>query len=149
MHVVNLREPKALLIPQIQQLIHRAVDAGTFLAPGGFDTIAQDLFNFTTDPTQFMFLGAEAGEMKAIAAGFLPVGNLFPYPTIVMFYNEGTRALSRAVQDEVMDFIVTQGYTRMLAVNTSGRADDVWQRALTPSDAKSERVGSLVLFEVK
>ena len=149
MHTILLRNPNALMQPDIQQLLKRAIDKGTFLAPGGFDTVAQDIINFVTDPRQFMVLGAEDGKFKCVCVGYLPVGNLFPYPTIVMIYNEGSRALSVDVQAEVMDFMVSNGYTRCLAVNTSGHSDAAWQKVLTLPEVKSEKVGSLVLFEVK
>lgn len=148
MDVITLRNPQALLIPDIQNLLKRAVESGVLLAPAGFDTIAQDIFNFVTDPRQFMILGAEQGAFKSVAMGYLPVGNLFPYPTVVMFYNEGSRALSRETQDHLMDFITSNGYTRMLAVNSSGYADRTWLKGLTPSGASSDIVGSLAMFEV-
>lgn len=149
MNVIELRKPEALLIPDIQSLLKRGVEAGTFLAPGGFDSVAQDLFEFVTDPRQFMFLGAQDGKFQAVILGFLPTGNLFPYPTIVMIYNEGSRKLSRMMGEALMDFIVSNGYTRVLAVNTSGYPDEVWLRGLTPAEAKSSIAGSLALFEVK
>ena len=149
MNVIELRKPEALLIGDIQNLLRRVIDAGMFLAPAGFDSVAEDIFNFVTDPKKVMFLGAEDGAFKAVILAYLPVGNLFPYPTIVAFYNEGTRALSRAMGEALMDFIVSNGYTRVLAVNMSGYADDVWLRGLTPADAKSSIAGSLGIFEVK
>lgn len=149
MAAFRLTQLQALLKPDIQQLLKRSVDSGALLAPHGFDSVAQDIYNFVADPTQFMVLGAEKGEMKGLVLGFLPVGNLFPYPTIVLFYNEGSRALSREMQDVVLDILLEAGYTRMLAVNSSGAKDEVWQRALTPKGATSEKVGSLYVFEVE
>lgn len=148
MEVIELRNERALLIPDIQNLLRRAVESGIFLAPGGFDSVALDIWNFVTDERQFLLLGAEKGAFRACAAGYLPAGNLFPYPTVVMFYNEGSRALSRALSTQVMDFVISHGYTRLLACNTSGGQDEVWQKALTPKGAASSKVGSLVLFEV-
>lgn len=149
MAAFRLTNVQALAKPDIINLLRRSVDSGVLLAPHGFESIAQDIFNFVADPSQFMVLGAEKGEMKGVVMGFLPVGNLFPYPTLVMFYNEGSRALSREMQDVVLDILLEAGYTRMLAVNSSGRPDEVWARALTPSGATSEKVGSLYSFEVR
>lgn len=147
--VITLREPQVLLKPDLQALLKRAVEAGSFLAPSGWDTVAADIIGFVTDRNQFMILGAENGEWKGVVLGYLPVGNLFPYPTVVCIYNEGTRELSRALQDELLETLTTNGYTRMLAVNASGHEDAVWQRGLTPQGATSKIVGSLALFEVK
>jgi hypothetical protein len=149
MNVIELRNPNALGITDIQQLIKRAVESGALLAPGGFDTVAADIFTFVTDPNQFMLLGAEDGAFKSVVLAFLPVGNLFPYPTVVLFYNEGSRALSKATQDKLLDIMLEHGYTRLLAVNSSKRGDKVWQKALTPAGATSNIVGSLALFEVR
>ena len=149
MNVIELRQTKALLIPDVQALIKRCVEQSNLLCPYGFDSIAKDIVDFVQDPMQFMFLGAEGGAFKSVMAGYLPVGNLFPYPTVVMFYNEGSRALSRATQEACMDFINAAGYTKLLACNTSGRDDNVWQRGLTPEGATSRLVGSLALFEVE
>jgi hypothetical protein len=148
MEVIELRRPKALLIPEIQQLLRRATDRTHMVAPGGFDSIATDIFNFVNDDEQFMLLGAEGGQFKSVVLGYLPVGNMFPYPTVVLFYNEGSRELSKATQARLLDFIVSRGYTRMLAVNTSGHRDDVWLKGLTPEGAVSDIVGSLAEFEV-
>jgi hypothetical protein len=149
MNVIELRNSRALLIPDIQNLLRRAVESGTLVAPSGFDSVAQDIFNFVNDPQQFMLIGMEAGGAKAVVMGYLPVGNMFPYPTVVLIYNEGTRKLSRLLRAELLDFITSHGYTRMLAVNSSGHADAGWLKGLTPVGATSEIVGSLALFEVE
>lgn len=149
MAAIVMREPRVLINPAVQTFLKRAVEHSNLLAPAGFDVLANDLFNFVSDPLQFMFMGAEDGQFKCVCLSYLPMGNLFPYPTVVMFYNEGSRQLSREVQELVMDTMLSKGYTQVLAVNASGHKDEVWQRALTPEGAKSKRVGSLVLFEVK
>lgn len=149
MHIIELKRADALLIPDIQQLLKRAVESDTMVAPAGIDSVARDLFNFVTDDMQFMFLGAEDGRMKAVMLGFYPVGNMFPYPTLVLYYNEGSKALSRGMQEFALDTISERGYTRLLAVNTSRWPDGVWLRGLTPEGAASEIVGSLAVFEVK
>lgn len=149
MNVIELRNVNALLIPDIQQLLKRAVTAAPFLAPAGFDNVAQDLMNFIIDPNQFMILGAESGKFQSVVLGYFPVGNLFPYPTIVLFYNEGSRKLSRATQNEVMDIVLSHGYTHLLAINSSGRKDEVWLRGLTAEGGTGKIAGSLAIFEVK
>lgn len=149
MAAIRLQNVNALVKPDLLALIRRAVESGVLLAPGGWDSIALDIYNFVADPTQFMILGAEDGEWKGVVLGFMPAGNLFPYPTTVLFYNEGSRALSREMQDKLMDILLEAGYTSLLAVNSSGAHDEVWQRALTPEGATATKVGSLVLFEVE
>lgn len=147
--VIELTNPQVLAKADLQALLKSAVEAGSFLAPNGWDTVAPDIINFVVDPNQFMILGAENGEWKGCVLGYFPVGNLFPYPTVVCIYNQGSRELSRAMRDQLLETLLVKGYTKMLAVNTSGHEDAVWQRGLTPQGATSEIVGSLALFEVK
>lgn len=149
MHVIELRDPQVLMKADLQQLLKRAVESGTFLAPQGVESVAEDIFNFVVRDDQFMFLGAEKGQWKGVIMGYLPAGHMFPYPTIVNFYNEGSRALSREMGAALMDFIVERGYTQVLAVNSSGHSDEVWLKGLTPTGAKSYITGSLSMFEVE
>lgn len=149
MAAIELRNVHALAKPDVVGLIKRAVESGALLAPGGWDSVSVDIYNFVADPQHFMILGAEAGAFRGIMMGFYPVGNLFPYPTVVLVYNEGSRKLSREMQDLLLDNMLEKGYTSMLAVNSSGAKDEVWQRALTPKGATSKKVGSLMLFEVE
>lgn len=149
MDVIELRNPQALLVPDVMGLLRRATDTGALLAPGGFDTIATDLFDFVTNPNSFMLLGCEEGHFKSLVLGYFPVGALFPYPTIILFYNEGTKKLSNLTKKKLLDTLTSRGYTQMLAVNSEGHSDDVWLRALTPAGATSKIIGSLAMFEVR
>lgn len=149
MTTLVLRNPQALMKADIQGLLQRCVESGVFLAPAGWNSVAQDIINFVMEPQQFMILGIEAGEFKGCILGYLPHGNLFPYPTVVAIYNEGTRALSKELQAALLEHLLEAGYTRMLAVNTSGHEDVVWLKGLTPEGATGSIVGSLAMFEVK
>lgn len=149
MTTLVLRNPQALMKPDIQGILQRTVESGVFLAPSGWNSVAQDIIDFVMNPQQFMILGIEAGEFKGCILGFLPHGNLFPYPTVVAIYNEGTRALSKELQAALLDHLLEAGYTRMLAVNSSGHEDAVWLKGLTPEGATGSIVGSLAMFEVK
>lgn len=149
MDVVELRDPRALMVPAMQTFLKRALESNALLTPYGFDAVAPDMFDMIVNPTKFMFVGAENGDFKALTMGFLPDGNLFPFPTISLFYNEGSRELSRAIRADTMDFVVSHGYTRLLAVNSSGNTDKAWLRGLTPEGATADIIGSLVMFEVE
>ena len=83
MAVIELRQLNALTLPDIQVLLKNAVESGALLAPNGFDTVAQDMIDFVRNDHEFMLLGAEGGKFKGVIMGYLPVGNLFPYPTVV------------------------------------------------------------------
>ena len=149
MAVIELRNPQVLAKADLQDLLKRSVESGVFLAPQGVDSVADDIFRLVTEPHQFLLLGAEHGEWKGVIMGYFPSGRMFPYPTIVNFYNEGSRALSREMREYLLDFIVEHGYTRMLAVNSSGHSDDIWLKGLTPAGANSYIAGSLAMFEIE
>lgn len=148
MDVIELRNPQALNAPDLVMMLKRAIDSGALLAPGGFDTVAVDIFDFVTNPNSFMLVGFEAGHFKSLVLGYFPVGQLFPYPTVILFYNEGTKKLCNATKKKLLDTLVARGYTQMLAVNSEGHPDDVWLRGLTPAGATSRIIGSLGMFEV-
>lgn len=149
MDVIQLRNPAALLTPEIQNLLKNAIATNVLLAPGGFDTLAEDLLEFITSPNHFMIVGAEQGHFKGVLMGYFPTGQLFPYPTVILLYNEGSVALRKALQAKYVDIMLQRGYTQTLAVNGSGRKDAAWIKALTPEGAQSEIVGSLMLMSIK
>lgn len=149
MEILELKDPKVLMVAQVAALIKRAVESGAMLAPAGFDTIATDIFGFVKDEDQFMVLGAEEGHFKALALGYYPVGNLFPYPTIVLLYNEGSKELSVQMREKLLDMAVSRGYTQVLAINHSGHSDAAWLKGLTPEGVSSKIIGSLGMFEVE
>lgn len=149
MDVIELRNPNALRLPALQGLLRRAVESEVLMAPDGFDILAEDIFSFVMNPGQFMLVGSEKGEFRSLVLGYEPSSRLFPYPTIIMFYNEGSRTLLRATSTKLLDILVAKGYTKMLGVNGSKRPDGPWLRLLTPKGARSRVVGSLGLFEVE
>lgn len=148
MDVIEIRNPYALTVRDVQELLKRAVESGALLAPNGFDSVAEDIFHFVTDQTSFMLLGAEKGSFKSVVLGYYPSGNLFPYPTVVLMYNEGSKELLTATKEALLDNLVAHGYTKMLAVNSSGHTDKAWLKVLTPDEATSKIIGSLAMFEV-
>ena len=74
MEVIELRNPKALMVAEIQGLFKRMTERVSFAAPGGFDSIAPDLYRYVTSDGYFVLLGFENGSPKALAMGFFPGG---------------------------------------------------------------------------
>lgn len=148
MDAIVLRNPRALLIPDVMNLLKRAVESVNLCAPGGFDSVAQDIINFVADDQQFMILGAEDSTFKAVILGFFPTGNLFPYPTVMLYYNEGSRELSKVMRDKVYEYLLGSGYTRMVCINMSGYPDEIWMRALKVDGVTAKIIGSMAEFEV-
>lgn len=148
MEIIQLRNPNALLVPAVQRILKAAIESDALVAPGGFDTIAQDILDYVTLDNHFLLLGAENGEFKAMLMGHFPAGQLFPYPQVIVLYNEGTKALKTAIQQKYIDIMLERGYTKTLAMNGSGRSDKAWLKALTPPNAKASVLGSVMLMEV-
>lgn len=147
--VILVRNPHVLFVPEVQEVLKRTLASNAMIAPGGLDSVAEDLFAFTTRPDHFFYLGAEDGKFKAVAMGYLPSGKMFPYPTIVAFYNEGSKALARQLKEQLLDRLLKDGYTKVWAVNGTGRPDEVWLRAFELDNKTRGSVkGSLIELEV-
>lgn len=149
MDVIELRNANALRLPDLQGLIKRAVESEVLMTPYGFDSVADDIFSFVVNPTQFMLIGIEKGKYSSLVLGYEPTSKLFPYPTVIMFYNEGSRALLIATKQKLLDILTSKGYTKMLGINGTKRDDKLWLRLFTPKGATSRLVGSMAIFEVE
>lgn len=150
MDVIELKNPKALMVAEIQGLFKRMTEKVSFAAPGGFDSIAPDLFRYVTSDDYFVVLGFEDGAPKSLAMGFFPADNIFPYPTITVVYNEGTPALVKALGAKLLDTLMQRGYSRAWAINASGKPDRAWQRLFRlPGQTQVKRLGSVMEFRVE
>jgi hypothetical protein len=149
MEVVELKNPRALGVAEVANLFKRAFEKVKFAAPGGFDSVARDIFEFVTNDNYFVFLGAEKGQFKALAMGFYPSNNIFPYPTITLIYNEGSKELKDLLVRKMVDTMVSMGYTACWAINASGHSDKVWLKAVVPNYGDAEFLGSVYEFKIK
>lgn len=146
--VVNLQNPRALLVPEVAALIKRAVESVDFAAPGGVDSVAEDMYIFVTNSQFFFLLGMEDGAPKAMCTGYFPSSRLFPYPVVSLIYNEGSRELLKEMAKGARDTITQAGYTRAWAINGSGRNDDAWCRLIAPKGTKAKRLASVMEIAV-
>lgn len=149
MKVINLQNPRALLVPDVQGLIERSLEKVPHFAPGGASSVAEDLLYIVQDPGSFLLLGAEDGAFKGLVIGNLPQTNFFPYPVISVVYNEGSTALLKEMQKQTLDIIVEAGYTKAWAANVSGHSDAAWLRAFKFPGVTAKQIGTLHFFEVK
>ena len=147
--VITLRNPRALMLPNITAIIDRAFTSVKIVAPGGLNTVAEDLFKMINDPLQFLMIGMEAGEPKSVIMGFLPNTNLFPYPTVTLFYNEGSKELLRASKAYLFDTLSQAGYTKCWAINSTGRSDAAWIRVFSDEHVAMKPIGSVIELSVK
>ncbi len=147
--VILLRNPRALLVPNVAVLLKRAVEGTEHVAPGGIDTTATEFFRYTTDESMFLFLGIEKGTPKGLVMGYFPDSALFPLPMVTLIYNEGTKALSKKMQEAVVEHISAHGYSKFWAMNATGRSDAVWIRALTPKGVKGHTIATVIEMAIQ
>lgn len=146
---IELRNPKALMVAEVQGVFKRAFDSISFAAPGGFDSTAETLFRYVTNDGYFVVLGFEDGHPKGTMMGFFPADELFPYPTITMAYNEGSPANVRAMARQTLDILKSRGYSSAWAVNSSGRPDRAWMRLFRlPGETSIKPLGTVMEIKV-
>ena len=147
--VILLRNPRALLVPDVAMLIKRAVEGTDHVAPGGVDTTAKEFFDYTTDADKFLFLGIEDGDSKGLVMGYFPDSALFPLPMVTLIYNEGTKALSKRMQEAVVEHISAHGHGKFWAMNATDKPDAVWIRALTPKGVKGHKIATVIEMAIQ
>lgn len=143
--VIQLKNPRALLAPEIEKILRAATASDAFVAPVGFDSVAADIFEMVTNENSFILVGFEEGEAKAVTWGFFPASRMFPYPTITMFYSVGSKALLGLMRERLLDVLLERGYTKAWAVNITGKSNAAWQKVFTvPGKTKIEVLGSVM-----
>lgn len=149
MEVVQIKNPATFTIPAIADLLARALAKTQNISDDLRPTVAQDIINMTVDPNAFIFLGAEDGEFKLVFMGFLPVSNLFPHPTVVSFYSEGSRALRELGKQKLIDYIRESGYNHAWAVNGTGNSDKAWERVFRNADTiEFKKIGTVFQIDI-
>lgn len=147
--VVELKNPRALLAPEVEKVLRAGVANVDFAAPGGFDSIALDLYKWVTNDNFFILIGFEAGEAKSAVWGFFPADRIFPYPTITMFYSKGSKELRDKTAASLLDLLLERGYTSAWAVNSSGRSNAAWSRLFRiPGRTEIKVLGSVMQLSV-
>lgn len=143
--VIQLKNPRALLAPEVEKILRAATASNAFVAPVGFDSVAADLYQMVTQDNNFILIGFEAGQAKAVTWGFFPANRMFPYPTVTMFYSEGSKALLGLMRERLLDVLLQRGYTTAWAVNITGKSDAAWTKVFeVPGKTKVSVLGSVM-----
>ncbi len=143
-NVIQVRNPRTLLLPDVAGLIRHGVETITTAAPDGFDSVAQDFYIHTTNPMYFLLLGYEKGTPLGFVTGQFPASRLFPYPMITLMYNEGTSDLRRALVEAAANTVAERGFKCSWALNGSGRSDEAWLRVMVPKGCHGRKVASVL-----
>lgn len=127
MAVFELKNAQALLAPGVQAFFKKVFKPGeNMMIPLGFEENPQPVVNAVNQPTQAIFIGVEAGEWKGMAWMGLPDGVANTEPFCAYFFNEGKAATRDALLAAMVDFVLQNGYTSYVALNSSGREDAAW-----------------------
>lgn len=148
MRIIEVKNKQALASPELQALLQKMVDSSPVLAPQGLSAAAGELISFIERPDHFFLLGAEAGAFKSIVLGMLPQSVLFPYPQVVMAYNEGSRDLKIAMHSAILDAVTSAGYTTFWTFNVGKHSDKAWLRTFQHPDGEFSKIGSLMEFKI-
>ena len=146
MEIIQATNPAILDAEPIRELFRKAFTFSPVVKVD-FDAAIPDILFILESPRFKVFLGQEDYQYKGLMVVSLPESLLFPYPEIVTFYNEGSKALSSALIKAGVDFGKANGYTRVWAINASGKPDPLWLRAFG-KQAKPRVIGSLVEFDI-
>lgn len=144
MEVVQIKNPNALMIPEVGDLLQKALTITQRVPPERMEAVAPDIIRMVADPNSFLFLGEEGGHFRLLILGNLPTSALFPHAIILSFYNEGSRALKVLGTQKVLDLMSSRGYNTAWAVNGTGKPDRAWVRAFQhPGIAKVTPMGTV------
>lgn len=147
MEVIRVKNPATFLIPEVQDLVTKMADKTLRVRPEDSGQIAPDILKIVMDDNGFIFLGEENGHFKLIIIGFLPTLALFPHPTIISFFNAGSRELRDMGKRKLMDFIQEAGYNAAWAANGTPHSDEAWKRVFGQGAVEINRVGTLFEFK--
>lgn len=146
---IQLKNPRALLAPEVEKILRHAVDSSAFVAPAGFDSVAGDLFSLVTSDNYFIIIAFDGAEAKAVTWGFFPANRMFPYPTVQVFYSEGSKAILQALREKLLEVLLTRGYTKAWAVNITGNSDEAWTKVFeVPGKTQITKLGSVMELSV-
>lgn len=132
MEVIRVRNPAALNLPDVQALWRRALDKAHF-AGGNFDLALGEFKAMVGHEKAGIFLGFEEDSPKGLFI-ISPTYPLFPIPQVWHAYNEGKPALARLMMIRGIEFLRSEGYTKVHAGNGTGIPADVWQRVFRLKD---------------
>jgi len=144
--VVEIKNPRALLAPEVDKVLHDAFGSVSLATPNGFTgQVAADLYKWVSNDMFFLLIGFEEGAAKSLVLGFFPSDSIFPYPTITMFYSKGSKELLHATGEKLMDILLSRWSTAAWTVNSSGRSNAAWQRLFRiPGKTKIDVLGSVM-----
>lgn len=147
MQILHVQNPQAFSNPMFLDLFKRALTALPGAAPAGVDGCADEIFACVANKQFVTVVGVEDGEFRCLMVTLLPDNNIYPYPNVFAFYNEGSKALSSAVKTRMMDICLEKGYTTYRTANMTGRSEDVYQRAMKFPGATFTPIG--MVYEIK
>lgn len=142
--VMELKNPKALLLPPIQAMVKKFVAYDPAINP---QEVLVELAYAIDDPRAGVFLAAdEAGIFRGICVVYLPHSPFAPHPICPMLYAEGPGSIKKELVDKGVAFVKANNYDHIRAFNVSGKPDKVWLKSFKQAGTPTP-VGTLVEFK--
>ena len=91
-----------------------------------------------------VLLGIEEERPVALLVTQLPTP-LMLYPTILLAYNEGSKAIGGEMMQEAVRWVRAAGYSHFLMTNRSNRSDAAYERGLRPHGTVIARATTLLV----
>lgn len=145
--VVTLSNPEAMLREDVQDLFRRAFPEGGLVAPDGFDSVAEDFVKLVLDNNSEVLVAADKTGLKGLAIILYPDSPIIPTPQVFHLYCQGSFRAKDTLVQAVVDKVREKGYTRMWAINGTGKPDAVWARAFRKA-GQPKPVGSVMEFDL-
>ena len=137
-HILN---PAVLRHPALRPWLWWVVSK---MLPGHMQPVAEHVEGLCGEAHTQVLLGIEAERPAALLVTQLPTPFML-LPTVLLGYNEGSRALGHAMMAEAASWAREHGFEKLLMVNRSGRSDAAYARTL-------QRIGMITgratVFEV-
>lgn len=142
----RLLTPQVLDHPALRPWFYRSV---LKLIPGPERMVAacEQISALCAEAHSQVLLGIEEERPVALLVSQLPTP-LMLYPTILLAYNEGSKAIGGEMVQEAARWMRGAGYAHFLMTNRSGRGDAAYERILRPHGTVIERATTL-LVELK
>lgn len=125
MTVVRMTNPLAMNGDQVQELFSRAFKDSKMCS---FEGAEEEFLRLVRHASTGVFVGAEKGEFHGLVIVDLPSTRLAPHPTVFHFFNEGSDALRTELIKAAVDFALQAGYTRLWAINATGRPNVAYKK---------------------
>lgn len=143
MEVIQVRN--GLAFAGLKGLLSRAITSTPLCSQAGLE----ECLAYILDDDKWMLVGVEDAQVRALALVSGPITQLFPFPQVALFYNEGSGELRRALSAAINSTISEAGYDRLIIANMTGHDAEVWARGMLPKGMNYKVLGEAIEVELR